>query len=40
LRIHVSKVRSRGNVWKFGGIARVDEVAVAEATFSAMIMDR
>jgi 3-hydroxyacyl-[acyl-carrier-protein] dehydratase len=40
LRVHVSKVRSRNNVWKFAGVARVDEVAVAEATFSAMIMDR
>ncbi len=40
LRIHVSKVRSRGNVWKFTGVARVDGGAVAEATFSAMIMDQ
>ena len=40
LRIHVAKVRSRGSVWKFTGVARVDGVAVAEATYSAMIMDR
>lgn len=40
LHIHVSKVHSRRNVWKFAGIAKVDGVAVAEATFSAMIMDR
>ena len=40
LRVHVSKVRSRNNVWKFAGMARVDGVPVAEATFSAMIMDR
>ena len=40
LRIHVTKVRSRNNVWRFTGVARVDGVAVAEATFSAMIMDR
>ncbi|HYZ63704.1 MAG TPA: 3-hydroxyacyl-ACP dehydratase FabZ, partial [Acetobacteraceae bacterium] len=40
LMIHVSKVRSRNNVWKFNGVARVDGTAVAEATFSAMIMDR
>jgi 3-hydroxyacyl-[acyl-carrier-protein] dehydratase len=40
LRIHIVKQRSRGNVWKFHGIARVDGVAVAEATYSAMIMDR
>jgi 3-hydroxyacyl-[acyl-carrier-protein] dehydratase len=40
LRIHVTKVRSRNNVWKFNGVARVDGTAVAEATVSAMIMDR
>jgi 3-hydroxyacyl-[acyl-carrier-protein] dehydratase len=40
LRIHCVKERHRGNVWKFRAIARVDEVAVAEATYSAMIMDR
>ena len=38
LRIHVEKERNRGNVWKFRGIARVDGVSVAEATYSAMIM--
>ncbi|MBS1102622.1 3-hydroxyacyl-ACP dehydratase FabZ [Gluconobacter sp. Dm-62] len=38
LRIHVDKERSRANVWKFKGVARVDGVSVAEATFSAMIM--
>lgn len=40
LRIHVTKVRRRGNVWKFNGVAQVDGIAVAEATYSAMIMDR
>ncbi len=40
LRIEVTKVRSRGSVWKFSGIARVDGISVAEATFAAMIMDR
>ncbi|MGA9866985.1 MAG: 3-hydroxyacyl-ACP dehydratase FabZ [Acetobacteraceae bacterium] len=40
LRIHVSKLRNRGNVWKFRGIARVEGVAVAEATYAAMIIDR
>jgi len=39
LRIHVVKDRKRGNVWRFAGTARVDGVAVAEATFTAMIMD-
>jgi 3-hydroxyacyl-[acyl-carrier-protein] dehydratase len=40
LRIHVAKERSRGSVWKFSGVARVDGVSVAEATYSAMIMDK
>ena len=40
LRLNVVKDRSRGNVWKFHGIATVDGVSVAEATFAAMIMDR
>ncbi|GAL98346.1 3-hydroxyacyl-ACP dehydratase FabZ [Acetobacter tropicalis] len=38
LRIHVKKERHRSNVWKFRGVAKVDDVIVAEATFSAMIM--
>ncbi len=39
LRIEVIKDRKRGNVWRFAGTARVDGVAVAEAIFTAMIMD-
>jgi 3-hydroxyacyl-[acyl-carrier-protein] dehydratase len=38
LRIEVVKERQRGNVYKFRGVARVDGVSVAEATYSAMIM--
>ena len=40
VRVHVVKERKRGSVWKFNGVARVDGVPVAEATFAAMIMDR
>ena len=40
LRIHVTKERHRGNVWKFSGVARVEGVSVAEATYAAMIMDQ
>ncbi len=40
LRIHCIKERSRGSVWKFQAIARVDGISVAEATYAAMIMDR
>lgn len=37
LHLEVSKEHSRGNVWRFGGKAKVDGVVVAEATFAAMI---
>jgi len=40
LRIHCTKERNRGNVWKFHAVARVDGISVAEATYAAMIMDR
>lgn len=40
LHIHVEKVQNRKNVWKFNGKAMVDGQVCAEATFSAMIMDR
>ncbi len=39
LRIHITKQRSRGNVWKFRAVAKVDGTTVAEATYAAMIMD-
>lgn len=39
LHIHVSKQRNRGNVWKFKGEAKVNGVLVAEAIYSAMILD-
>lgn len=40
LHIHVTVQRSRGNVWKFDGVATVDGHKVADATYCAMIMDR
>lgn len=39
LRIHVAKDRKRGNVWRFNGVAKVDGTVVAEALFTAMIID-
>jgi len=39
LRIHVKKERNRGNVWRFAGEARVDGQLMAEATYTAMIVD-
>lgn len=38
LHIHVIKERNRGNVWKFRSVVKVDDISVAEAVFSAMIM--
>jgi len=40
LHIHVKVEQSRRNVWKFSGEAKVEGVTCAEATFSAMIMDK
>ena len=40
VELHVEKERNRGPVWKFVGKAKVGETLVAEATFSAMIVDR
>ena len=40
LVINVQKLRSRGSVFKFSGKAFVGEVLAAEATFSAMIVDK
>lgn len=39
LRIHVDKLRSRRNVWKFSGEVRVEGTLVASARFAAMIME-
>jgi len=39
LHVHITKERQRGNVWKFRATARVDGTSVAEATYSAMIME-
>jgi 3-hydroxyacyl-[acyl-carrier-protein] dehydratase len=39
IKVHVSKIRNRGPVWKFRGEAKVNGTLVAEATYSAMILD-
>ncbi len=39
LHVHVHKERSRGNVWRFSAEAKVKNVIVAEATYTAMILD-
>ena len=40
LIINVEKTRERGNVFKFDGKVYVQEIVVAEARFSAMIVDK
>ncbi len=37
--VHVVKERSRGNVWRFRGEAKVNGQLAAEAVFAAMILD-
>ena len=39
VRLEVRALRSRGPVWKFSGKAIVENIIVAEAVYSAMIMD-
>ncbi len=39
LHVHVAKRRQRGMVWKFEAKAKVDGVLVAEAIYTAMIVD-
>lgn len=39
MHIKVSKLRSRGNVWRFEGVVLVDGQRAAEAKYSAMILD-
>lgn len=38
--VHVEKEHARGTVWKFSGTAMVDDQICAQATFSAMVVDR
>ena len=40
MRVEVSRKQRRGPVWKFEGVAKVADAVVAEAVYSAMIMDR
>jgi len=39
LHLHVEKIHSRGRVWKFKGEARVGGDLMAEAVFTAMIVE-
>lgn len=38
IRIEITKIQERGNVWRFAGNAIVDGKTVAEAEFTAMVL--
>ncbi|MDP7099993.1 MAG: 3-hydroxyacyl-ACP dehydratase FabZ [Rhodospirillales bacterium] len=40
MKIYVNTKQHRKAVWKFDGVAKVDEQIVAESTFTAMIVDQ
>ena len=40
LTINVATKQSRGNVWKFNGKVFVEEILVAESSFTAMVADK
>jgi 3-hydroxyacyl-[acyl-carrier-protein] dehydratase len=40
VRMEIKVLKQRGNVWKFSGVASVDEKQVSEAEFTAMVTDR
>ena len=40
LRLYIEAVRSHGRVWKYKGVARVNDKKMADAEWSATIVDR
>lgn len=40
IKLKVDVVQNRGSVWKFTGVARVEDKIVAEASFAAMMVDK
>jgi 3-hydroxyacyl-[acyl-carrier-protein] dehydratase len=38
LYLHIEQIQARSNVWKMSGEARVEDVKVADAVFSAMLV--
>ena len=39
LFLNVKKIRGRGTLWKFSGVAKINKQIVSESVFSAMIID-
>ena len=40
LNLHIEAIRSHGKVWKYSGVAKVNGVEMAEAEWSATIVDK
>lgn len=40
LRFEIKVVQQRGTVWKFSGVAKVDDKVASEADFTAMLTDK
>ena len=40
LFLEIEAIRSRGRVWRYQGVAKVNEIKLAEAVWAATIMDR
>jgi len=40
LHLHIESIRSHGRVWKYKGVAKVNEKRMADAEWSATIVDR
>ena len=40
LNLHIEAIRSHGRVWKYSGVAKVNGVEMAEAEWSATIVDK
>ena len=40
LQLHIEAVRSHGRVWKYYGVAKVNEKEMADAQWAATIVDR
>jgi len=40
LRLEITRIQQRGNVWKFSGVATVDGKTAAEAEFTAMVLKK
>ncbi|MDP2279546.1 MAG: 3-hydroxyacyl-[acyl-carrier-protein] dehydratase FabZ, partial [Nitrospirota bacterium] len=38
IKLEIKVLQQRGNVWRFSGLALVDEKVVSESEFTAMIM--